>query len=474
MRKGWRRRPRTGRLLAPLFLLLAGLTMLTACASVPKLNPAIESASLPGRVLPIMGSQGPLTAAQGAAIVERLHNQARDTDLLERHLAIERAVSETPLVAGNRTALLRDGPQTFAAMFAAMHGARHHLNLEYYIFEDVANGGEHIGDLLIAKRAEGVRVNVIYDSVGSLGTPQAFFDRLRKAGINLVEFNPVNPFQARNGYALNERDHRKMLVADGTTAIVGGVNISTAYEHHPFGKLVGSDGKPTDYWRDTDLKIQGPTVAELQQLFLQHWREQKGPRLDQAGFFPKVPAMGHEVLHIIGSTHGEAIPHYYATLLSAIRNAQKRILVTTAYFVPTEEEVEDLTGAARRGVDVRLLLPGKSDSQLALAVGQSHYGDLLEAGVKIYETPNEVLHSKTIAIDGVWSSVGSSNFDHRSALFNDEVDAVVLGADTARQLEAIFRDDLKKAKAVDREAWKHRPFSRRLDETYSRIWQNLL
>jgi cardiolipin synthase A/B len=474
MGHGWCPRPRSSRPPAALLFLSAALTMLTACASVPKLNSAIDRASLSGRTVPIMGSRGPLSKAQSAAILVRLHAQAKDTDLLERHLAVEQAVSETPLVAGNRTTLLRDGGQTFAAMFAAIHGAKHHLDLEYYIFEDVANGGEHLGDLLIAKRRAGLRINVIYDSIGSLGTPQAFIDRLRKAGINLVEFNPINPLQARGGYALNERDHRKILIADGITAIVGGVNMSTAYEQHPFGRLVGSDGTPTDYWRDTDLEIQGPAVAELQRLFEQHWVEQKGPKLDHADFFPKVPAMGREVLHIIGSSHGETIPHYYATLLSAIRNAQNRILVTTAYFVPTEEEVEDLSEAGRRGVDVRLLLPGKSDSQLALAVGQSHYGELLEAGVKIYETPNEVLHSKTIVIDGVWSAIGSSNFDHRSTLFNDEVDAVVLGADTARQLEATFQDDLRNATAVDREAWENRPFQRKLDEMYSRLWQNLL
>jgi cardiolipin synthase len=474
MRHGWRVRARSSWLPAAYFLISAAFTMLAGCASVPKLNSAIDRASLSGRTVPIMGSRGPLSRARSAAILVRLHEQAKDTDLLERHLAVEQAVSETPLVAGNRTRLLRDGGQTFGAMFAAIHGAKHYLDLEYYIFEDVANRGEHLGDLLIAKRREGLRVNVIYDSIGSLGTPQAFIDRLRMAGIALVEFNPVNPLQARSGYALNERDHRKMLIADGMTAIVGGVNMSTAYEQHPFGSLVGSGGTPTDYWRDTDLEIQGPAVAELQRLFVQHWVEQKGPKLDHADFFPKVPAMGREVLHIIGSTHGEIIPHYYATLLSAIRNAQNRILVTTGYFVPTEEEDEDLREAARRGVDVRLLLPGKSDSQLALAVGRSHYRELLEAGVKIYETPNEVLHSKTTVIDSVWSAIGSSNFDHRSTLFNDEVDAVVLGADTARQLEATFRDDLRNATAIDRKAWGNRPFLNKLDETYSRLWQNLL
>ena len=161
-------------------------------------------------------------------------------------------------------------------------------------------------------------------------------------------------------------------------------------------------------------------------------------------------------------------------LLSAIRNAEKNVWVTTAYFVPTEEEVENLIYAARRGVDVRLLLPSKSDSDRALAVGHASYGDLLEGGVKIYETQNEVLHSKTAVIDGVWSVVGSSNFDHRSALFNDEVDAVVLGRETAAELEALFRDDLRNAKAIDLKTWEDRPLTQKLDESFSKVWQNLL
>jgi len=161
-------------------------------------------------------------------------------------------------------------------------------------------------------------------------------------------------------------------------------------------------------------------------------------------------------------------------VLSAIRNAEKSIWVTAAYFVPTDQEEEDLKAAARRGVDVRLLLPSESDSERALAVGRSHYSDLLEAGVKIYETQNLVLHSKTAVVDGVWSVVGSSNFDRRSVLFNDEVDAVVLGAATAQELQAMFDNDTKRAKQIDLASWRRRSILQRINEAYSTIWQDWL
>ncbi|MGH7123555.1 MAG: phospholipase D-like domain-containing protein, partial [Stellaceae bacterium] len=220
--------------------------------------------------------------------------------------------------------------------------------------------------------------------------------------------------------------------------------------------------------------IEGPVVAQLQKLFLDTWKQQKGPTLADADFFPTVPPKGSEAVRIIGSGPDDKLPRYYATLLSAIRNAERNIWIATAYFVPTSQEVEDLEHAARRGVDVRLLVPGKSDSGLALAVGRSHYSELLDAGVKIYEARDAILHSKTAVIDGVWSVVGSSNFDHRSVLFNDEVDAVVLGRATASALQDILDSEAGQAVAVNREAWSRRSLGNRLDEQFGRLWQSLL
>jgi cardiolipin synthase A/B len=157
-----------------------------------------------------------------------------------------------------------------------------------------------------------------------------------------------------------------------------------------------------------------------------------------------------------------------------IRNAEQRIMLATAYFVPTNKEIEDLIAAARRGVDVRLLLPGESDSDLAFTVGRSCYRELLEGGIKIYETRNEILHSKAAVVDGVWTIVGSSNFDRRSIIYNDEVDSVVLGRETGREVEAMFEDDFKAATPIDVATWKDRLLPTKIKEIFYSAWQNML
>ena len=446
---------------------------MAGCGSVPQIAPT-TGPTLGAPKPQIIGTRGPLTAQQSKAILLRLSTEPGDAGVLQRHIAIEQELADSPLIGGNRTKLLRDGPETFRAMFSMIQAASNHINLEYFIFEDIESGGIMLGDLLVAKRQAGVAVNVIYDSYGSSSTPTAFFDRFKLAGVNLVSYNPVNPLDAKVSYSLNDRDHRKILIVDGGSAIIGGVNLSSTYQSNPFGKSGAPKGAAGDHWRDTDLQIEGPAVAQLQTLFLDHWIKQKGPVLDTAIMFPTVPTKGTAVARVLGSTPDEVVPQYYVAVLSAIRNAEKSIMISAAYFVPTDQEMEDLTSAARRGVDVRLLLPDRSDSDLSTAVAHSHYRELLKAGVKIYETHNLVLHSKTVVVDGVWSVIGSSNFDHRSILFNDEVDVVVLGSETAQELQSMFQDDQAKATAIEIKAWRERPLLGRLREFYSIAWEHLL
>ena len=447
-------------------LFSAACLILAACASVPEVPPSSSAKPV------ILGSKGPLTDKQSKALIAKLG--PGEQDLLQRHMAVEEAVAETPLIAGNKTRVLRDGPATFAAMFEVIRAARHNINLEYFIFEDVKSGDQSLGDLLVEKRHQGVQINILYDSYGSLGTPQTFFDRLLKEGIQVVEFNPLNPLDAKKlSLAPNDRDHRKILVADGAHAIVGGVNLSTTYMSGPSNPLKAAEG-PQLPWRDTDLQIDGPAVAQLQHLFIDHWGAQKGPDLDSSDFFPVIPAKGREVIRILGSTPDHDVPRFYVTLLSAIRTAQKRIWLNTAYFVPTHQEMEDLEKAARRGVEVKLVVPESSDSDLSIDVQHSRYEDLLEAGVQIYETHGEILHSKSAVIDGVWSVIGSSNFDHRSVLFNDEVDAVVLGTDTAQELEGLFTRDFIGAHQIDLASWKQRPLAEKMREMFARVTQPML
>ena len=448
--------------------MVLALATLAGCAHVPLVDEADLAKASEGSQIKVFGARGPLSTRQSKAVLGRLAEQAPDAGALERHLAVEQIVAESPLFTGNQVRILRDGAETFPAMFAAIRQATRYVYLEYYIFEDVTCDGEMLSELLIRQSRAGVRVRVIYDGIGSIGTDSVLFDKLQAAGVQVVEFNPLNPWKRHS--ALNSRDHRKLLVADGTVAIIGGVNLSSTYQSAP--EFQASQ----NIWHDTDIEVTGPVVPELEKLFKEHWREQLGVPLESEGDTPDPtqPPPGEEVVRILGSSPAKLKRRYYVTVISAIRNAESSIWITGAYFVPTHQEKEGLMAAARRGVDVRLLLPSRSDSGPALAVQHSHYEDLLRAGVKIYERDDGILHSKTMVIDQVWSIVGSSNFDHRSVLFNDEVDAVVLGKATGERLVDDFQADLQHAQAIDPEQWRHRSALEHLRENFWRLWEQLL
>jgi cardiolipin synthase len=453
------------------FAALLGIALAAAgCAHVPVVDEADLVKASDGSQIKVFGARGPLSSRQSRAVLGRLAAQWPDAGALERHLAVEQIVAESPLFIGNQVRILRDGTETFPAMFAAIRQATRYLYLEYYIFEDVTCEGETLSDLLVRQSQAGVHVRVIYDGIGSIGTDSGFFDKLRAAGVQIAEFNPPNPWKRH--FALNSRDHRKLLVADGTVAILGGVNLSSTYQSAP---QAAAPQKPQDVWHDTDIQITGPVVPELETLFREHWHEQQGVPLG-ADADPDPPSQppGDEVVRILGSSPVKLKRRYYVTAISAIRNAESSIWITGAYFVPTHQEKEGLLAAARRGVDVRLLLPAHSDSGPALAVQHSHYEELLRAGVKIYERDDGILHSKTMVIDRVWSIVGSSNFDHRSVLFNDELDAVVLGKETGERLADDFTADLQHAAQIEPDQWARRSALEHLRESFWRLWEQLL
>jgi cardiolipin synthase len=452
---------------------LAAVLLLAGCASIP-LFESVDGTAGGGAATQnpaprLSNARGPLTVKQSKAVLDRLRRQTPDADVLGRHLAFSQEIAASPLTVGNKVTVLRDGAASFDAIFAAISAAKHSIHLEYFIFEDVLHDGRQLVDLLVEKQAAGVQVNLIYDAAGSIGTPHEAFDRLRDAGVEVLQFNPLDPFKGKADYAPNDRDHRKIMVVDGAVAVIGGVNLSQVYSSNIFSSA--RVGRLQGLWRDTNLRLEGEAVADLQRLFLATWERQRGKPLPPGDYFPAVAAApGNQVVGIIGSTPTHTVPIYYMTLLSAIRNAESRIWVTTAYFVPTREERADMKAAARRGVDVRLMLPRNTDSEVALNIGRAHYASLLRSGVRVFEIRDVILHSKTVVVDGVWSAVGSSNFDGRSVLFNDEVDAVVLGRETGGQLEASFETDMRNADEITQPAWSKRPLERKLRETYSRLW----
>lgn len=452
-------------------LAIGAAAIAAACAALPEVYPLPRFA--PVREPTIVAAGGPLADSRERALLDRIEEKAGPTGILEKHIAAEEAISGRPLVAGNKVVLLDDGPATMRAMMAAIGAARHHVNLETYIFE-ADEVGQALADLLIRKRAAGVAVNLIYDSVGSFGTPSAFFERMRAAGIRVLEFNPVNPARAEDEWDLNQRDHRKILVVDGRIAFTGGVNISKVYGKSSFLQRKHRAAPPRDAkeaaWRDTHMQIEGPVVAEFQKLFLDTWRRKTGQALPDAGFFPPPKPAGNALVRAIGSTPDDAGFTVYKTYLSAFAHADRSIHLTTAYFAPDRQTLQAMIDAARRGVDVRIVCPSFSDVGLMLYAGRSYYDELLAAGIKVYERKSAMLHAKTAVIDGVWSTIGSTNVDIRSFLHNDEVNAVVLGTEFAQRMEMLFQRDLRESVEVTAEQWSRRGLGSRLREWAVRLF----
>jgi cardiolipin synthase len=458
---------RASRLVAAAVCLLAA----AACATLPDTDALIERHS--GQEARFENASGPMSAKRSAAVLAGLQRKSGEVDILEKQIALEQAITDSPLILGNKVTLLQDGAATYTAMFAAIRGARDNVNLETYILED-DDVGRQFADLLLEQQARGIQVNVIYDSVGSIGTPKAFFDRLTAGGIRVLEFNPVNPLEAKGPWLINNRDHRKLLVVDGETAFIGGINISSVYSSGSAITRPGQTSMGSIAWRDTDLQLEGPVVGELQKQFMETWDKQHGKPLAAKAFFPALAKQGNEIVRAISSTPDDPYSQMYLTLISAINNADKQVYLTNAYFVPDPQLLKALTDAAGRGVDVRLILPGQSDSEAAFQAGRSHYSGLLKGGVRLYERGGALLHSKTAVIDGVWSTVGSTNLDWRSFLDNDEINAVILGREFGGRMLAAFADDLAASREINLEGWEHRPLSQRIKEWMSRVWGQLL
>jgi cardiolipin synthase len=297
---------------------LSGLLLLSACSSLPKIDPDMARRA-PAKVK-MEGAQGAISAERSKAIIDKLRSSGEPTDIFDIHLALEESIIGSPLTIDNKVTLLQDGPSTYQAMIGAINGARDSINMETYILDD-DEVGQRFAAALIAKQQQGVQVNLIRDSVGTLFTPSAFFTNLSDAGINVLEFNPVNPLTAKAGWSVNQRDHRKLLVVDGRVAFLGGINISSVYSSGSFKR--SSKIKPGKLpWRDTDLQLEGPVVNELQKLFIATWEQQQGAALAARNYYPKATRAGSDVVRAIGSSPDEPYSLIYATLMSAINSAQ--------------------------------------------------------------------------------------------------------------------------------------------------------
>jgi cardiolipin synthase len=376
--------------------------------------------------------------------------------------------SLSPLTGNNEVKLLVNGEYKFPEVLNAIREARHHIHMEYYIYEDDKIGCA-IADALIQKAKEGVTVRFIYDDFGSRAIRKRLVRRLKEAGVHAFPFHKIIFIALAN--RLNYRNHRKIIVIDGSTAFVGGINVSDRYINN-----AGEPGKL--FWRDTHLRIDGPGVYYLQYLFLCDWNFCANDKLQpDALFFPRpsaLPFKGSKVVQIAASGPDSDTPTILFSLLQAINLATEEILITTPYFIPGESLLDALMVAALGGVSVKLLVPGISDSVLVNAAARSYYDDLLKAGVEIYLYTKGFVHAKTLVTDKKIAIVGTANMDYRSFDLNFEVNAIVYDRGVADELAAVFYADIANAKKIDPIVWESRSVWKQLLEKTARLVSPLL
>ena len=438
---------------------------LASCAS-----PQVRSLKPDGALAPaVLTANGAISGARAERLVDKRLGPQRDEDVRALIEAFQ-AQADAPLVAGNKVTLLIDGPQTLAAIRKSMEAAKSSIHLETYIFAD-DEIGESFANLLIARHEAGLQVRVIYDGVGSMTTPAAFFKRMRDAGVEVREFRPLDPIRTPLPWKVNNRDHRKIVVIDGNTAFTGGINISSTYESSSSTRPGPTQGVDSA-WRDTHVQLEGPVATQFQALFLATWTRAGGEIKDEeATLFPQVPQVGSELVAAVASDGDDKNEsRIYASYLTAVQHSTRRLWLTNAYFAPNKEFRKALIDAVQRGVDVRLMVPSFTDSGLILHASRSTFDELLSGGVRIYEQRYALLHAKTAVIDTALSMVGSANLDVRSFLHNNEVNAVVVGSAFAERLENVFERDLNDTRELTLESWRKRPFMDKLKEQGSRLF----
>lgn len=450
------------------YLFFSVMPVLSACTALPDTQQIVRESK--ADITPSVQVNGIVNPRTSEKLLERAAGKTGDEEQIKQLTQAVEAVVGRPLIAGNRVELLVDGPASYRSMFDAMRQARDHIHFETYILRDDEVGREFAA-ILIDRRASGVEVKVIYDSLGSVKSDTAYFERLRAHGVQVLEFHPIDPTDDIRVWRFNHRDHRKILVVDGAVAFTGGINISDVYSSSSLSRKPKKVPRLEDGWRDTQVRITGPAVAEFQKLFLEIWTQkaEAGATLvdqEQHNYFPQAQSTGQDLVRVVASTGGDDESQIYEMYVAAITHAKERVWVTQAYFSPDDQFLDILKQAARRGVDVRILLPGFTDISILLYGSRAHYTELLEEGIKLYERNDALLHAKTAVIDGIWATVGSSNLDYRSFLHNNEANAVIVGRRFGQQMEQLFLSDQARAENIELAKWRERPLRLRFLEQF--------
>lgn len=370
--------------------------------------------------------------------------------------------AEAPITINNKVKVLQNGEMTFTEMLNAIDRAKEHIHTEYFIIKD-----SHIGRIfqqaLIRKAKEGVEIRLIYDAVGSIRLRNSFIKPLKDAGVQVKCFLPVLlPFF---GARLNYRNHRKILVVDGKVGFTGGINIGDEY----LGR-----NKKLGFWRDTHLKIEGEAVYVLQAIFLADWHFVSDETIDDLKYFPSHACYGSKIVQIASSGPDSYWASIHQAYFAAINSARERVYITTPYLVPDDGILLSLKTAALRGVDVKLLLPIKPDHKTVFWASKSHFVELMEAGVKIYQYAKGFVHGKVFIVDNNFVSIGTANLDIRSFKLNFEVNAFIYDKEINHNLARDFSEDLRVSRQVILDEYKNRPIIHKIKESTARIFSPIL
>ena len=362
-----------------------------------------------------------------------------------------------PMLEGNDARLLLNGDQIFPAMTKDIREAKKTVNLETYIFQP-DEAGRQFADAMIAAARRGVQVRFLIDAQGSkLGNLK---EALEAAGVQVKKFRPLRLFAI---HKIGNRTHRKILVVDGRVAYTGGLGIDKRWL---------GDARNQDEWRDTQVRVEGPVAAQMQAIFAENWSFTTGEILAGNEFYPEIPKAGGIRAQAIKAARGDSSSRSKMLYYVAIQSAEKSIHIANAYFLPDKQVREALVAAVKRGVDVQVMVPGSHiDLPMVRFASWMHYGEILKGGVKIYEYQPTMLHNKTVVIDGIYSSIGSINFDARSMNANAEETLAFYDRGFAAKMEEMFRNDRKNCREITFEEWDNRGIHRRIIETIFWIWE---
>ncbi|MFB9126464.1 cardiolipin synthase [Paraburkholderia dipogonis] len=359
-----------------------------------------------------------------------------------------------PVISGNRFEMLLNGDRIFPSMLEGIRSARRTITFETFIYWS-GEIGEQIAQALADEAREGIAVHVLLDWVGSSKMDKRYLNLLRDAGAEVIQYH--KPHWTGLG-RMNDRTHRKLLVIDGHVGFTGGVGIAPEWTGH------AQDEK---HWRDTHFRVEGPVVGHMQAVFMDNWVKATGNVLHGPDYFPDVEPMGDGFAHMFSSSPSGGSDDMQLMYLMAITAATHSIHLASAYFVPDKLTINAIVEAAKRGVEVRIIMPGKRiDTHTVREASRACWGDLLRAGVEIYEYQPTMFHCKLLVVDEYLVSVGSTNFDSRSFKLNDEANLNIYDRDFARQQTAVFADDIKKSQQITLDAWMHRPFTEKLIEKF--------